>query len=164
MLPIRGYHHFLDLEFLAGLKSQIRAAAGAQRDLILQLHVRIALHASGVSRNFDDFQLRARQGSARGRDVEAKAERGGDHPGKFADLNLDSEYLGIADAMSDRVHDIPDDCQLMHQHQSLAIRRWGLMIQSTRTLILGQVFSDRQIHWETRRSGFARPASRESPS
>ena len=29
MLPIRGYHHFLDLEFLAGLKSQIRAAAGA---------------------------------------------------------------------------------------------------------------------------------------
>src|SRR5271154_2872470 len=98
MLHIRRDLHFFDFQLLATDEIEIRASTYTERDLILEFHIAQTLQAFRASRNFDDFENRARERRSFGRHFEAKAKRVWHDTGELPDLEHDSDDSRAADS------------------------------------------------------------------
>lgn len=93
---------------------KIRAAAGTQSDWSVDFDLCGARAASSASWRFQNFQRRAAQRRSAGRNIEAEADRVGNHAGELADFELDTNYFGVAETPGYRVNDTFSDRKFVH--------------------------------------------------
>jgi hypothetical protein len=118
-----GYLHFFDSQLGASNKFEVGTAAVAQCDRTVDSNSRAALATSCPSRGLDDLERGADKRSSVCRDIEAEADRIGNHARKFADLQQYPSYLGITDPGGYRLNDTLGDREFVH-HQKLAREVW----------------------------------------